>query len=133
MAAEGEYPKSDGDIFYASEVNNLHEGAVEVYTNTGFDSSSNTDTPDEQSHELTAVTSTDRDYLKIVFTVSLHSDNFSDCSAIGNVFQLKAQVKETSGAYGDIIAYKEFGGGTNQTSFDDTITYVKKKSNGTSK
>jgi opacity protein-like surface antigen len=100
MTAEGVFPKIDGDILYASEANDIHTITKQVYTGSTFDTNSGATT--EASYEMTAVTSTNRDYVRIKITgaASVYSGGGS-----GTV-ELKAQIKETGGAYGDILAYQ---------------------------
>jgi len=64
MAAEGEYPKVDGDIRYASEVNLNHYRVLEIYTGTDLDF---TGTSGAANHELAATTfgTTKPTYIKI--------------------------------------------------------------------
>ena len=96
MTAEGTFPKSDGDILYASEVNNFVSKSVkQLYTGDGFDTVS-TSTPgsDEDSHELDAVTAINcgnADYIRITIlgTVAITSD----VDSTGNYVQLKAEIK----------------------------------------
>ena len=74
----------------------------QVYAGSGYDS-----TGTEATHELTAVASTDltgnANYAVVKFTGKAVS-NTSGGSSGGEV-QLKAQIKETGGSYGDIVAY----------------------------
>jgi|ETNvirenome_6_85_1030632.scaffolds.fasta_scaffold15821_4 hypothetical protein len=101
MAGEGEFPKSAGDIAYASEANFFHNKILEVYTGSGFNTSGA-----EAEHELTAVTTSinGATYVKVAMTVSLQSA--TGAGSTGGTAQLKAQIKETDGAYADIISYK---------------------------
>lgn len=99
MADEGEFPKSDGDVFYASEANDFQNPIQQVYTGTGFDTSG-----DEQDHELDAVTATnDRNYAKVTITGSWHVEDHDGASP-GQV-ELKAQIKEIGQSYVDIEPY----------------------------
>ncbi len=78
----------------------------QVYTASGFDSTQAGAGTDTQDHELDAVASAvDSNYavVKITGTSSVSGDSSSGSG--GNV-QLKAQIKETGGGYGDIIAFK---------------------------
>jgi hypothetical protein len=108
MAAEGEFPKVDGDILYASEVNFMARPIKQIYTGTGFDSTiTGTTSSDEQSHELTAISATDAapaTYVKVKITGT--SDLLSVAGGRPNI-QLKAQIKETGQSYADIVAYKK--------------------------
>ena len=100
MATEGEWPKIDGDVLYASEVNFIGIPIKEVYTGTGFNSSEAATNVDEQDYELTAIPSTGLASATYAFiTITGNA-----AVLIGNV-QLKAQIKETGEAYADISAY----------------------------
>ena len=106
MANEGDLPKSDGDILYASEVNRIADSVRQVYTGNGYDSASSTGTTDEQDHELTAVASTylaSATYVKI--TLLGDTDGTSGGGETVTVL-VKVQIKETGGAYGDILGYR---------------------------
>lgn len=84
----------------AGKLRKIHE----VYTSTGFDSTTITANPDEQSHELTAITAanlTNKKYVKIKITGINASVNSDGTNA--SVFY-KIQAKETGGAYGDTLA-----------------------------
>lgn len=105
MATEGVFPKIDGDILYGSEANLLRP-VMQVYTGTGFNSTA-TNTTTEASFELTAVTATQcksAGYVKVKITGSsiISTGSNPDYGRI----RLKSQIKETGGAYGDIVAYK---------------------------
>ncbi len=121
---EGDFPKVDGDVLFASEMNNLHSPIQEIYTGTDFDSSSSGGDDDEQSHELTAITSgiNNRNYVKVKITgVGSGLGDNND----GGTSQLKAQIKETSGSYSDIIEYKSFlsvHGQASSSNINTTVT-----------
>lgn len=130
MAAEGEFPKVDGDILFASEVNYLNNGKVQqVYTGSGFDSTQVTSagTPDEQSHELTAVTNAKgatRVRISVVYENSITTGNsFRSIS-------FKAEIKEIGGSYVSAVTEIklhdpttiESGSGVNMVSFLIDIT-----------
>lgn len=81
MAIEGEFPKSDGDILYASEAN-LLRSVFQLYEGTGFDNS--TVTP--ISYELTAISSsllTSVKYINLRFLLNTvaYRDEFSKTGA----------------------------------------------------
>ncbi len=120
--AEGDFPKSDGDVFFASEANNLHDVIKEIYTGSGFNSSRSGSGTDSQDHELTAQGSTDRDYVKILITGTCRSTETNGIAMVN----LKAQIKETSGSYGDIIAYKKVleAQGSSTSTVYATFTYT---------
>ena len=127
MTAEGTFPKSDGDILYASEINFVARPIMEVYTGTGFDSASSSTNSDEGSYELTAITSTkceSAEYVKVSMM------GYSDLSAGTNdsaKVELKAQIKETGESYADIEGYQIYvkcGNSDGSTSADLSATYV---------
>ncbi len=123
MATEGNFPKSDGDIFFASEAN-LLQGIQQLYTGAGFDSIN----PNTEDHELTAITASTigvADYLIIEATVlgftSANGTTTSDAS-------IKYQVKETGGAYGDVMAFTKISESDTPAAHifsDSTTTTVK--------
>jgi hypothetical protein len=136
MAAEGVFPKVDGDVLYSSEANLFKRNTTNIYSSTGFDSTlgpSAAAGSDEQSHELTAITGANlvgATYLKITILGGMSMQ----CTT-GNASQaeLKIQVKETGGAYGDSLAYVQLGRtpntgntesqiGTTQTIYYHTLT-----------
>ena len=97
MAAEGEFPKVDGDVLYASEVNLFKREQMEVYAGTGFDSSQSGAGTDTDNHEFTAISAANllgADYLEI--TITYVTTNNTD-----NDSYLQIQTKEIGGAYGD--------------------------------
>ena len=105
MAAEGEFPKVDGDILFASEANLLNP-IHELYTGSDYDSSGGAGT-NEQSHELNAVDSSlskSASYVRITFIGDSTSAVGAGESIVNSV---KAQIKETSDSYADIISYVE--------------------------
>jgi len=112
MAAEGTFPKSDGDILYASEANLLN-GVFQVYTGAGFDSyqfeSAGTD---EQSYELTAIPASSLTaavkYVKISALVLIETKSSNQAGDSAET-KFKIQVKETGGSYGDDLAYIRLG------------------------
>ena len=66
---QNSFPKSDGDVLYASEVNSFHNILNQVYTGTGYNTNETTaGSTDEQSQELTTINSSDivnKTYAKI--------------------------------------------------------------------
>tara|TARA_R110002110_G_scaffold196009_1_gene405799 strand:- start:86 stop:586 length:501 start_codon:yes stop_codon:yes gene_type:complete len=100
MAAEGVFPKINGDIFYASEVNYLARPILLVYTGTGFNASGNA----TNAVELAAVTAgslTGGKYVKIRILCT-HDVSSSNAPA-GGAAALKIEEKETGGAYSTIL------------------------------
>ena len=101
----------------------------EIYTGNGFDISGTSDTDE---YELNAITSTNAakyTYVKLSLTIS------ADCSAnisTSGVAQLKIQVKETGGSYGDEFAFRTIarahnkggGGDDNFGSGDNTFKTI---------
>lgn len=79
---------------------------LQVYTGSGFDSTTVTADPDVQDHELDAVSSAVNSNYAIVKITGKASITGDSSSGAGVDVQLKAQIKETGGAYGDIIAFK---------------------------
>lgn len=80
----------------------------EIFTGSDFDSTIDTTAGnDEQSYEMTAVTTATAEgytYVRITFLGTSHLDSDNSSNQAMNT-QLKAQIKEVGGAYGDIIAY----------------------------
>jgi len=90
----------------SSEVNSNFKGGVihEVYTGTGYDTSITTATTDEQSYEMTSISSTNlgsTDYLviRMLIDYSVNGSGVSDVS-------LKIQTKDIGGSYSDSLPYK---------------------------
>jgi len=103
MADETEFPKEDGDVLYSSEANLLN-GVMQVYTGTDLNVSSD-DSTDENSLELTALTSTQvqsAKYLKISYLVNIDPSEAS--TGVGEI-EYKIQTKEAGGSYADDLAY----------------------------
>lgn len=101
---EGSFPKVDGDILHASEVNKLRSPVQQVYTGTGFNVSSSNNT-DTQSTELTAITAANiagATYLKISILGVCQMLGTNDATNSTLAFQI--QTKETGGSYGDSLA-----------------------------
>jgi len=96
---------TNGTTANATEVNanftHVNTKIKEIYTGTGFNSTINSLSSNEGYHELTAVGSSTRDYVKIKITGTC-SINCGNTSA---TVELKTQIKETGGAYADIVAY----------------------------
>lgn len=124
MAAEGEFPKVDGDVLYGSEINSFGGKIQQVYTGTGFDSTTATADPDEQSHELDAVATVNgAGFVKVKITGTSTLVTGGE-TALGTV-KLKAQIKETGQSYGDIVVYKTvFGSTTFSTGRNITTSFT---------
>lgn len=104
--AEGSWPKSDGDVLYASEVNNFHNPIQQIYTGTDLDGRADTDGGTTKSVELDQVTSiNDRNYAKI--------DIFADIEGSGGgsvttpyetaSLSVKIEIKEIGGSYSTLF------------------------------
>lgn len=104
MAIEGQFPKIDGDIFYASELNNLGGKIQQVYTGAGFDSTQPAGgvATDTQDHELDVVTD-----IRGATFVKVKITGLAVVSALSNIsfVNLKAQIKEIGQSYSDIEPY----------------------------
>lgn len=95
---------------------------IQVYTGSGFDSTTATADPDVQDHELDAVSSAiNSNYaiVKITGTSALTGDG---SSGVAVDVQLKAQIKETGGAYGDIVAFKSIFSTDPGPAIGDSVT-----------
>ncbi len=125
---ENDFPKVDGDVFFASEANIL-ASIKQIYTASGFDSTIATIGTDEQDHELTAITSSVigiADYLIIEATV--FSDIRTNQATAVFSTALKFQVKETGQAYGDVMTYRNIDKSSISTSATveaDNFTTIK--------
>lgn len=80
----------------------------QVYAGAGFDSSqSGSAGTDEQDHELDAVgATTDSNFVAVRITGTSLGTNDGGAGSDPLIVSVKAQIKETGGAYGDIVAYK---------------------------
>ena len=119
---------ANGEVADADEVLAITK-IQQVYTATGFNSTrSGTAGTDEQSHELNAVT-IDTDVANFEIVKITGSAESQVVAATNAVVSIKAQIKETSGAYGDIHAYVIFCNGNNTSGADqlrlsNTIEFV---------
>lgn len=107
MAAEGEFPKVDGDIFYGTEASYIAGKIQQIYASTGFDTSQAGSGTDTDDHELTAIVAADMagfSYVEIsILCLSVLADSGGAGSSIANT-TIKIEAKETGGAYGNILA-----------------------------
>lgn len=99
MAAEGVFPKSDGDVLYASEVNEFNIPTFVLYEGSAIDVSLSATswTATTASTELTVITSSqtqDRDYIKVGFLGKLYTSDFTHAD-----MDLNFYIKETGGSY----------------------------------
>jgi len=117
------FPVSNGEVLDADTINYLNDiGIEQIYTGTGYDSSASSGATDEEDHELDAVSSTTRSYVKIsmVGTYLINENNGT------NQVELKAQIKETGESYGDIEDYNivAYVNGTNAHNERGNVNYV---------
>lgn len=117
MAAEGEWPKVDGDILYGSEAS-IIAGVKVIYTGTGFDSTAGS----TSNVELTALTSAQVASAKYVIVKILFSGLARGAPGGEGIGKIKIQVKETGGAYGDDLAYKTVVASTSDVESNIGIT-----------
>ena len=107
MTAEGEFPKADGDILYASEVNNLKNPIKQIET-TGLDI--NASSPTTASLELDALPATDSAYAVVEVVITSEVTNSTtninfQIKEIGESYSTKYNVKTISaGSSGDDTA-----------------------------
>ena len=107
MATELVWPKADGDILYASNMNESHNVIKQLYTGSAFNTTaSSTGGTQTNSYEMTAVSTTQRDYVRV--TVCAFS-NIVDTNGGGNdSTSVRIEIKETAGAYSDILGTTTF-------------------------
>jgi len=95
---------TNGTVANADEVNAnftfVNSRIKQIYTGSDIDRT----TTGESFHELTAVASSQANYVEVSMTGLSHV-LMGDTGAITGSVELKAQIKETGGAYGDIIPY----------------------------
>lgn len=115
---------TDGSILYAEDLIDSLEAAYpkiqQIVTGSDFDSiATGSNQTNEGSLELTAVSAAQAANKKYV-KISITGRSFISAAAgQSNSTNLKAQIKETGGAYGDIIAYQihtQFQGGSSYVS-----------------
>jgi hypothetical protein len=100
---EGTFPKTDGSILYASEINGLQDRILEVYEGDGFDVTG-TEVDSYEMGEVTTVLSGE-DYveLNLLFTArgaAVHTGGgFYDYADS----DLKVEIKEIGGAYSEVF------------------------------
>jgi len=108
MAAEGEFPKSPGDVIYASEYNLLAKSAMIVYSGTDYNTSRPTYTSgsDIQSYEFSVISPSNliaANYIKVeVFADVTTNANAGQWSKV----KFKIQTRESGGTYSDSLPYK---------------------------
>jgi len=122
MAAEGVFPKSDGDTLFGSDVNILqNNGAIDqIYTGSGFNSTGGS----TGTHELTAITAAelnDSDYLEIIVTST--SDCDANSGSASTVLQI--ETKDVGGSYSDTFNKNPITAtATDRTIVTTTITWI---------
>ena len=122
MAGEGEWPKSDGDIIYAKDVNDVRERIKAIYTGSGFDTNASGGSDDEASYEFPAISSDDlkgSDYLIITITGQSY---LNEVAYGGGETKVKIQTKEIGGSYSDSMPYKTIFKEHTGSSVSATIT-----------
>jgi len=96
----------NGDVLSHTDlIDTIEKAAVlvhEFYTGAGFDISGSGDTDD---HELNAITSTNAAKYTYAKVTICYKATSSANAANSGIAQLKIQVKETGGAYGDEFAF----------------------------
>ena len=109
MAGEGEFPKSDGDILYDSDINWMALPIQQLYTGGDFNASvagGSTGTS-ENSHELDAVASGDiLDGMTYALIEITYTAIHTRVNAGSMTNSLKIQTKEIGEAYADTMGYK---------------------------
>lgn len=112
---------TNGQVADADEVLAM-SNIKQVYTSTGFNSSvSGGAATDTQDHELTAVASAPNSNYAIIKITGTHLVN--NAGVGGTIYvKLKAQIKETGGAYGDIVGFSGLINGNANMQRTDTIT-----------
>jgi hypothetical protein len=96
---EGDWPKSDGDILYASEVNNLFNKLAILYT--GADINTSTTGTASATYELADVTTIKGDYVSIsIYGQSVCGTSASTSGAV----DLSIEIKEIGGSYSTVVS-----------------------------
>jgi len=99
--AEGTFPKVGNDPIYASELNDYHDDGriLQIYTDTGFDTSQVNIGTDSEDHELDDMTDVSNGtYVKIEITCQ------SSMSVGKATSKLQIQTKDIGGSYSDTFA-----------------------------
>lgn len=99
--AEGDFPKANGDVLYASEANDFYDNGriLQIYTGNGFDTSASSAT-DNDDHELADMTTVSNGtYVKIEITVL--NTYATSTGAANNKIQI--QTKDIGGSYSDSL------------------------------
>lgn len=133
--AEGDFPKIDGDILFASEVNFMARPVQQVYTGTDFNASDiavgGSGGETINSTELTAIPASklgSAEYVKITLTLSGSGSSPSFENALTDTSRVKVQIKETGQSYADIFDYKTvtsaIGLSDHPTNTDETVVLV---------
>ena len=124
MASEGTFPKTDGDILYASEVNSFNGRVLTLYTGSDLDGTNTT-----ESYELPEMTfgNVEADYIKVninahmVCSIGLENYNAS--------IQTEIEIQEIGGSYSTIYDETFGASGSPNTDRDQnslsTISMIK--------
>jgi len=96
---EGDFPKTDGDILYASEINYLNAGKIQqIYSGTGLNTSGGSDSA---SYEMDAVSDVKGSSYVIIRVIG---EAFAE-ETNGNLrnIDLKIETKDIGGSYSDSL------------------------------
>lgn len=114
MAAEGEFPKVDGDVLYGGEVNVMNNPTIQLYTGSAIDAS-NTSTNAAWAREVlstelanvTAAQVNGKNYLRVNYTGVMWDSYVGPDTNI----DLNIYIKELGGAYVLIKKFEPAPGG----------------------
>lgn len=107
MVDEGIFPKTDGSILYASDVNGFRGKIHQLYAGTGFNSSTD-GAAVESSYELNVINPEDlinQNYI-LISIVGIAKNQLVG-GGTESPISLKIQVKEIGSAYSDDLEYKD--------------------------
>lgn len=110
MAAEGEFPKTDGDVLYGSEVNAFqYKGIQQVYTGSTADVtfSAGTGSTTGTAIELDAVSSSVSKYASYIKFTNLFRARASLGSSEQGFIDFKLEIKEIGGSYSTIYDFRD--------------------------
>lgn len=133
--AEGDFPKVDGDVFFASEVNTFRSRILEIYTATGFNSSSSSSASGSDSDsfnvELTPTTFgvVKPTYLKITMNATISVNAQSQTSTAGSATgSIKIEIKDIGGSYSEVynqpVAVVSLSDTDRNTSEDNSFVFL---------
>jgi len=113
---------TNGTVANADEINAnftfVNSRIKQIYTGSDIDRT----TTGESSHELTAVASSQANYVEVSMTGTSEIDLTTSTGQTPPAIELKAQIKETGGAYADIVAYKPILFGRGSTIWEKTTS-----------